>query len=379
MKYLFILPLIALSALASMAASDETGAPAPTKASLKSPLKSILRFTSNDGVDFNIDENKKLISAIFVVVGDVDIQNLYYKPTIVVSDKATVSPASGEKRDFINPVDYTVTAEDGTQVHYTAEVVIYNYSGADSNAKFGGATGGMPQKLPWTYLMASETDLFSGTWEFAYSGALEVRQVESDEVLTLLEQTPTTQTVTVKVNDTEKPPTQSSGQFGWRLTLNPNKTYTSISDLGDTASGQWNIVDLGTNALLRYELRLDGITVIAGGPSASGVTTWYITGISRSAMYLTHDPIVTSSSTTTFDVTLIAAHPNAVSYQFSAPKSGTGGLALSWNWGTPPFRVQFKGTVSDAWSDVATQNDRTYNAALQGQSGFYRIIGSGGN
>ncbi len=43
-------------------------------------------------------------------------------PTIAVSSKATVSPASGEARDFTNPVVYTVTAEDGSTVTYTVTV-----------------------------------------------------------------------------------------------------------------------------------------------------------------------------------------------------------------------------------------------------------------
>ena len=44
-------------------------------------------------------------------------------PTIVVSDKATVSPASGVAKDFSNAVTYTVTAEDGTRQAYIANIV----------------------------------------------------------------------------------------------------------------------------------------------------------------------------------------------------------------------------------------------------------------
>lgn len=35
-------------------------------------------------------------------------------PTITVSTGATVSPASGTETNFTDPVDFTVTAEDGT-------------------------------------------------------------------------------------------------------------------------------------------------------------------------------------------------------------------------------------------------------------------------
>lgn len=43
-------------------------------------------------------------------------------PTIVVSEGATVSPASGEAQDFTNPVAYTVTAQNGTTATYTVTV-----------------------------------------------------------------------------------------------------------------------------------------------------------------------------------------------------------------------------------------------------------------
>ena len=51
---------------------------------------------------------------------DVDVMSL--TPTIAVSDLATIAPASGVARDFSQPVTYTVTAEDGTEVTYTVTV-----------------------------------------------------------------------------------------------------------------------------------------------------------------------------------------------------------------------------------------------------------------
>lgn len=47
-------------------------------------------------------------------------------PTITVSDKATVSPASGVAQDFSKAVTYTVTAENGTTQAYTVTVSIVN-------------------------------------------------------------------------------------------------------------------------------------------------------------------------------------------------------------------------------------------------------------
>ena len=346
---------------------------------VKSSLKEVKRFVSDDGVDFVVDNNKKLITAIFVIVGEVDVQHLYYSPTITVSDKATISPASGMKQDFNNPVQYTVTAEDGSQAIYTAEVATYNFSGTDTIKQFPSTSGAViPQEAPSIYLVSSMTGLLADTWDFAYSGTLEVRQVGGDQVLTLLEQTPTTQTITVKVNDDERAPTQSSGQFGWSLTLNADKTYTGISELGDSGSGAWDVVDLGKAALNRYELKLDGVAIIAGGPSVSAITKYYITGVTRSALHLTHDPLITSKSTTTFDSTL-TRRQRVVSYQFSVPKPGAPALTFSWSWGKPPFHVQFKESLSGAWSEVAATNDRSYTASLQGATGFYRIVGSGGN
>ncbi len=43
-------------------------------------------------------------------------------PTIVFSEKATVSPASGAAKDFTNPVSYTITAEDGSTQVYAVTV-----------------------------------------------------------------------------------------------------------------------------------------------------------------------------------------------------------------------------------------------------------------
>lgn len=45
-------------------------------------------------------------------------------PTITVSDKAGVSPASGTAQNFTTPVTYTVTAENGTTQNYTVTVTV---------------------------------------------------------------------------------------------------------------------------------------------------------------------------------------------------------------------------------------------------------------
>jgi hypothetical protein len=45
-------------------------------------------------------------------------------PTIEISEKATLSPASGTAQNFTNPVAYTVTAEDGTTQEYVVTITV---------------------------------------------------------------------------------------------------------------------------------------------------------------------------------------------------------------------------------------------------------------
>ena len=83
--------------------------------------KSILsfRFDALDK-DGDIDEVARKID--FVLPAETDVTELV--PTIVVSEGATVAPASGVAQDFTNPVTYTVTALNGTTATYTVSVVL---------------------------------------------------------------------------------------------------------------------------------------------------------------------------------------------------------------------------------------------------------------
>ena len=65
-------------------------------------------------VTASINEEAKTISA--TLPSDIDLTAL--TPTLVVSTKASVSPTGAQ--NFMNPVTYTVTAEDGTKATYTA-------------------------------------------------------------------------------------------------------------------------------------------------------------------------------------------------------------------------------------------------------------------
>ena len=83
--------------------------------------KSILSFRF-DALDDSgvIDQIARTIS--FVLPAGTDVTQLV--PTIVVSEGATVDPASGVAQDFTNPVTYTVTAQNGTTAVYTVTVVL---------------------------------------------------------------------------------------------------------------------------------------------------------------------------------------------------------------------------------------------------------------
>lgn len=81
--------------------------------------KSILSFII-DGKEGDIDEVTK---TVFVYMPEgTDVTQLV--PVIVVSEGATISPASGEAQDFSNSVTYTVTALNGTTSDYTVTVIV---------------------------------------------------------------------------------------------------------------------------------------------------------------------------------------------------------------------------------------------------------------
>ena len=83
--------------------------------------KSILSFRFDAlEKDGDIDEVARKID--FVLPAETDVTEL--KPTIEVSEGATVEPASGVAQDFTNPVTYTVTALNGTTATYTVSVAL---------------------------------------------------------------------------------------------------------------------------------------------------------------------------------------------------------------------------------------------------------------
>jgi eukaryotic-like serine/threonine-protein kinase len=89
----------------------------------KSTAKDITKFSFaalSPVVDATIDASSKAITA--TVPAGTDVTKLI--PTITISDKSTVSPATGVAQDFSKEVSYTVTAEDGGTVVYRVKIDI---------------------------------------------------------------------------------------------------------------------------------------------------------------------------------------------------------------------------------------------------------------
>lgn len=70
-------------------------------------------------VSATIDETNATITAKIPIGTDLTALS----PTIVISENATISPASGTTIDFTKPVNYTLTAEDGTTKTYVLNVI----------------------------------------------------------------------------------------------------------------------------------------------------------------------------------------------------------------------------------------------------------------
>ncbi|GAB3541492.1 DUF5018 domain-containing protein [Spirosoma fluminis] len=87
----------------------------------KSSEKQITAFSFaalNPAVQASTDQTTRKITA--TVPASTDLTKLV--PTLTVSSKASVSPASGVAQNFTNPVSYTVTAEDGSKQEYEVKV-----------------------------------------------------------------------------------------------------------------------------------------------------------------------------------------------------------------------------------------------------------------
>lgn len=86
---------------------------------IKSSVKELITFSFN-GLTPAVVATISGTAISASILHNVDATTLV--PTIVVSSKATVSPASGVAQNFSSPVTYIVTAEDGTTQNYIVTV-----------------------------------------------------------------------------------------------------------------------------------------------------------------------------------------------------------------------------------------------------------------
>lgn len=106
----------------------------------ESSEKKILSFKfASPAVEAVVEESAKTVVA--VVPMGTDVTSLV--PLITISEKATINPGSGLPQNFTNPVQYVVTAEDGSQQAYIVTVTVDQNGG-------GGGGGGNTDPTNWS-------------------------------------------------------------------------------------------------------------------------------------------------------------------------------------------------------------------------------------
>ncbi len=85
-----------------------------------------------DSVSGTVDEDNKMVRLDFPAGTDVT----HLTPTIIISNYATIEPASGVAQDFTNPVYYTVTAMSGATAQYMVEAVVHDADNEKSILSF---------------------------------------------------------------------------------------------------------------------------------------------------------------------------------------------------------------------------------------------------
>ncbi|MEY4540955.1 MAG: hypothetical protein RLZZ306_2712 [Bacteroidota bacterium] len=137
--------------------------PTTTPPVVKSSAKDISKFSFaalSPVVDATIDASTKAVTA--TVPAATDLTKLV--PTITISDKATVSPATGVAQDFSKEVSYTVTAEDGGTMVWKVNVKKEAVTGSTN------ITITQRQKLPTVSDMGPIAKMFSVNSKIYYLG-----------------------------------------------------------------------------------------------------------------------------------------------------------------------------------------------------------------
>ncbi len=98
---------------------SKTNDPAPVKSTEKQ-ITSFKMTVNAQEIVGTITEADKKISLDLPYKSDVKALS----PVVAISDKATISPASGVAQDFTNPIKFTVKAEDGSTAEYLVTATI---------------------------------------------------------------------------------------------------------------------------------------------------------------------------------------------------------------------------------------------------------------
>lgn len=108
-----LIPCISVGFLYSCGGDDSE---TPISAATTSSEKVLLGF-SISGTNATVNQANK---TVLLIHSETDLTAL--TPTIVISEKAVISPASEIPQDFSNPITYTVTAEDKSTADYLVTV-----------------------------------------------------------------------------------------------------------------------------------------------------------------------------------------------------------------------------------------------------------------
>ena len=129
--------------------------------------KDILEFSFADftpAIVAKIDPATKTITATLPATADLT----KLKPTLKLSDRAIISPATGVVTDFSKPVNFTVTAEDGMTQVYVATINIEDTKSSTviyCDNKFCRAFNAKTGKVKWAYPIEEQFVASSPTYD----------------------------------------------------------------------------------------------------------------------------------------------------------------------------------------------------------------------
>ena len=210
----------------------------------KSMAKDITKFSFaalSPVVEATIDATSKAITA--TVPAATDITKLV--PTITISDKATVSPASGVATNFSKEVSYTVTAEDASTVVWKVnvkkeEAVISNSFTITEKAK-----------MPLVADLGNRKFIFSINSKVYYLGNSKAKE---EDLKYFFEYDPTTNKWIQKADFPFKKNIFGQSNTTYSIFINNNKAVIAGYDYGffefDPQTDKWADLGFNTDAAL---------------------------------------------------------------------------------------------------------------------------------